>query len=149
MTDQEEISCLINEYSRKVDSGDLEGFAALFADGAWFLEGTQPNYGSQAITENVTSNLILYSDGTPRTRHVNTNVNIEVDAQHNRATCQRYVSILQQTDKLPLQVIASGDYFDEFAKTGGRWHFTKTEVRRPFLGDVSHHIKGDSFLEQT
>jgi len=141
MTSKEEILRLLTKYSRTVDSGDLDGFAELFSNGEWYVEGTSPSVGSDEIRQAVTSQIIIYDDGTPRTRHVNSNIDIEVDEESGTATCQRYVTILQQTESHPLQVIASGDYKDSFVKRNGTWSFASTVIRRPFLGDMSRHMK--------
>ena len=74
MSDKEQILSLLNRYSFTVDSGDLEGFVALFEKGEWYVEGTPPNKGSKEVFDNVVSNVIIYEDGTPRTRHVNANI---------------------------------------------------------------------------
>src|SRR6202030_1888041 len=50
--------------------------------------------------------VIVYPDGTPRTKHVVTNPIIEVDDAAGTATCRSYYTVLQHTDDLPLQVIA-------------------------------------------
>ena len=147
MTDREEILSLLNRYSHTVDGGDIDGFIALFADGEWYVEGTPPNRGSQEIYDNVLAQVIIYSDGTPRTRHVNTNIDLAIDTDKGTASGQRYVTVLQQTETLPLQAIFSGHYHDEFVKEEGRWSFARTVVRRPFVGDMSQHLKTKSFIE--
>ncbi|MES0884428.1 nuclear transport factor 2 family protein [Roseibium sp. SCP14] len=142
MNAKDQILKLINQYSFTLDSGDLDGFADLFKDGEWIFEGSEPNRGRQELYDNVLTLVILYEDGTPRTRHATTNVNIEVDEEAGTATSQRYVIVVQQTDKLPLQVIYSGQYFDEFARReDGSWYYTRLTIRNPLFGDLSHHLR--------
>ena len=43
MSAREELQSLLNRYSYTVDSGDLAGFAGLYAKGEWYVEGTPPN----------------------------------------------------------------------------------------------------------
>ena len=85
--------------------------------------------------------VILYEDGTPRTRHVTSNVLLQIDETAGTATGQCYVTVLQHTDELPLQVVFSGHYFDEFERVDGTWRFKSRRIRRPLLGDLSQHLR--------
>jgi hypothetical protein len=149
MSEQDQILSLLNRYSHTVDSGDIKGFVALYEKGEWYVDGSPPNRGSKELFDNVGSQVILYEDGTPRTRHVNANIELEIDEESGTAKGQRYVTVLQQTDQLSLQAIFSGHYHDEFAKKDGEWYFAKTVVHQPFVGDLSHHIKSNEFVEPT
>ncbi len=93
------------------------------------------------------SQIILYEDGTPRTRHVSTNIEISIDESGSSAEVERYVTILQQTESLPLQMIASAQYHDKFTKNDGRWCFSQTVIRHPLSGDMSQHLKSEGFIE--
>jgi len=77
-------------------------------------------------------------DGTPRTKHVITNVIIDVEG--DRARAQSYGTVFQQTDVFPLQPIASGRYIDRFERIDGTWWFVERVMSRFLLGDRSHHI---------
>jgi hypothetical protein len=80
----------------------------------------------------------LYPDGTPRTKHVITNVDIRLDG--DAATSRCTVTVFQQTDVLPLQPIASGHYVDRFERVDGVWRFSERELRNFLYGDRSQHI---------
>lgn len=140
MSAHTEINTLLNEYAYRVDTGDLDGFLELFESGEWSVEGSTVSHGRQELFDNVISNIIIYDDGTPKTRHVTANVSLNIDESAGTASGQRYVTVLQQTDKLPLQPIFSGHYFDEFVKENGHWRFSKTQVRHPLVGDMSAHL---------
>jgi len=49
--------------------------------------------------------LIVYDDGTPRTRHVTTNVVIEADEEAGTAVLRAYFTVLQALPGLALQPI--------------------------------------------
>ena len=147
MSDKEEIMSLLNRYSHTVDGGDIEGFVALFEKGEWYVAGTKPNRGSKEVFDNVLSKVIIYADGTPRTRHVNSNIELSIDEKSGTAKGQRYVTVLQQTDSLPLQAIFSGHYHDEFVTEDGEWWFAKTVIHQPLLGDISQHLRTEDFIE--
>ena len=90
------------------------------------------------------SNIILYADGTPRTKHTTSNVTIEVDEDTGTAKAHSYVTVFQQTDDFPLQPIFSGDYHDEFERVDGKWRFTKREIRNSLIGDMTAHLRNPS-----
>lgn len=148
MSARESILELLNQYSYTVDGGDMKGFMALFEHGEWSVEGAEPNRGAQEIWDNILSKIILYEDGTPRTRHVNTNVELDIDEAAGTARGQRYVTVLQGTDDFPLQTIFSGHYHDTFVRDNGRWRFASTVVHGPMQGDMSRHLKSTDFVEQ-
>jgi hypothetical protein len=147
MSSKDEILSLLNQYSYTVDTGDFDGFKALFANGEWSVAGNAPSRGASEVYDNILAKIILYADGTPRTRHVITNVELDIDEEKGTARGQRYVTVLQATDGFPLQAIFSGHYHDEFARDGGRWHFVSTMVHRPFIGDMSRHLRTTDFVE--
>lgn len=147
MSDEEQILSLINRYCYTVDGGDLDGFVALYENGELYVEGAQPNKGAKEIFDNVMSNVIIYPDGTPRTRHMNANVEISVDALAGTAKAQRYVTVLQQTETLPLQAIFSGHYHDEFVKENGSWRYSRTVIKNALVGDTSRHLRTSDFIE--
>jgi len=137
MSDEAEILKLMNDYCYAIDSGDLRAFGRLLQHAEWIAEGQKPGKESQ-------SNLILYEDGTPRTKHTLSNISIEVDEVAQTATAHSYVTVYQQTKALPLQPIYAGDYFDEFECINGAWRFSKREIRNSLIGDMSAHLKNPS-----
>ena len=140
MSSREEILHLINSYSFLIDQGDLEDFAALFEHGEWGAEGSPLLSGKEQMLE-MLSTVIIYADGTPRTRHEVTNIDLDIDETRGVATCRSYVTLLQQTDDFPLQVVFSGEYSDDFEKVDVKWRFARRIIKRPFFGDMSAHNK--------
>lgn len=82
----------------------------------------------------------IYDDGTPRTRHVTTNVAVEVDDAAGTATAHAYYTVFQQTDELALQPIIAGRYHDTFHRVAGQWCFDTREMFVDLTGDLSHHL---------
>jgi len=82
----------------------------------------------------------LHDDGTPRTRHVTTNVTIEVDDDAGTAASRAYYTVFQQTDVLPLQPIIAGHYHDTFHRVDGRWWFDTRSMFVDLKGDLSQHL---------
>ncbi len=136
----EQILHLMNEYCYRIDAGDLQGFAELFKHGSWRVLGDPAgdNTGTEAVL-NALQNVTLY-DGKPRTKHVMSNVEININALDNVATARCYISLYQEVaPDFPLQVIFIGDYSDRFEKVNRIWHFARRDISADLIGDLSHH----------
>lgn len=145
MTSENEIRRLMNAYSFALDSGELDRFADLFSEAEWIFEGATPLTGCQMVQEKLLNRVVIHPDGTPRTRHLSTNEDISIDEDAGTANCRRYVTVIQQTGELPLQIIYSGEYFDEFVRDDeGNWRYLRLSIGKPFYGDLSHHIRSKS-----
>ncbi|HXA13282.1 MAG TPA: nuclear transport factor 2 family protein [Mycobacterium sp.] len=139
-----EIANLLYSYAEYMDSGDFAGAASLFrharlrvGDGG----GGDGTVDADTMLSLWRGMVIVYPDGTPRTRHVVTNPIIEVDDAAGTATCRSYYTVLQQTDGFPLQVIVTGRYHDRFERVDGRWRFAYRDYSLiDAAGDVSHHL---------
>jgi hypothetical protein len=140
MSSREEILSLMNTYGFTIDTGDLDSFAGLFEHGEWGINGSQPFVGKKQFLDAL-QNVKIYEDGTPRTKHVTANVELDIDEVAGTATSQCYVTVFQQTDDFPLQAIFSGHYFDDFEKVNERWRFKKRDIRYNLVGDMSAHLK--------
>ena len=134
-----EITHLINLYGFTIDTGDLQGFADLFEHGEWTVEGTKPNIGTQQVLDAL-STVRIYEDGTPRTKHVVSNLDLNIDEGDGTAESQCYVTVFQQTDDFPLQPIFCGHYFDNFVRVKGEWRYSRRLIRYMMVGDLSAHL---------
>jgi hypothetical protein len=114
----------------------------LFSEAEWVFDGEKPLAGRQMVMEQLLRRVIMHPDGTPRTRHLSSNEDISVNEIAGTANCRRYVTVIQQTDELPLQVIYSGEYFDEFIRNDkGQWRYSRLSISRPFYSDLHNHIQ--------
>jgi hypothetical protein len=76
-SDIEEIRRLHHTYAYLFDSGDFDGFAALFEHGTLHLRGVDdPATGSVAVRRLIDRCVILY-DGTPATNHLMHNLVVD------------------------------------------------------------------------
>jgi 3-phenylpropionate/cinnamic acid dioxygenase small subunit len=85
--------------------------------------------------------LIVYDDGAPRTKHLTTNIVIEVDEAAGMAVSRSYFTVLQALPDFALQPIVSGRYQDRFERSDGQWRFVERRVRTDLVGDVSRHLR--------
>jgi 3-phenylpropionate/cinnamic acid dioxygenase small subunit len=134
------IENLIATYAELVDNGDFAGLGALLAD-AIFTGSGAPVSGAGVIEQMFRDLLIVYDDGTPRTKHVTTNVIIDADESAGTATARSYVTVFQARPGLALQAIMSGRYHDRFQRRDGHWRFAERQVRIDLVGDLSGHLR--------
>lgn len=135
------IENLIATYAWLVDDGEFAQLGELLADADFSLNGGPVAHGRGAIEKLARDTLCTYADGTPRTRHVTTNIVIDTDEEAGTAVSRSYYTVFQSLPDFPLQAIASGRYQDGFRRQDGRWRFTERTVRTSFTGDVSHHSR--------
>ena len=83
----------------------------------------------------------LYDDGTPKTKHFTTNVQLYVDDDAGTARGSAYYCVTQATPDLPLQIIVTGHYRDTFHRIDGQWWFDTRIMFVDQVGDTSHHLK--------
>lgn len=145
--DWQAINALLMAYAEHVDVGRFADVGRLFAAATYRIEhadaATVSSFRGAAEVQAFCEQTRLHDDGTPRTRHVVTNVAIELDADgdHDRAAARSYVTVFQQTEVLPLQPIASGRYVDRFERVDGRWRFADRLICGFLLGDRSEHVE--------
>jgi 3-phenylpropionate/cinnamic acid dioxygenase small subunit len=137
------IENLIATYAELVDDGDFAGVGILLAE-ATFAGSAGSVSGRDAIEKMLRDSLIVYDDGTPRTKHVTTNVAIEVDEEAGTAVSRSYFTALQALPDLALQPIVSGRYQDRFERRDGQWRFAERRVRTDLVGDASRHLRHTS-----
>ena len=140
------ISSLMFRYAECVDQADFDGLAALFAHGRIrSSSGSEQEMGmrGEAIGRFYASTNRVHPDGTLRTRHLTTNVRIDVDEAAHAATARSYYLVLQATPKLPFQPIAGGRYEDRFERVDGTWRFADRLIHVDQIGDMSEHLTFD------
>lgn len=136
------VPALIARYAELIDAGDFAGLGDLFAHATIVVDETGLQVsGSEAISAAYHGWTKRYPDtGTPKTKHITTNLILDVDDQAGSATCRSYVTVLQATDDLPLQPIFSGRYRDAFRRVAGEWRFAERRIITDFAGDMSQHV---------
>ena len=139
--DHAAITALVHGYAERIDAGDLDGIGALFADGVYRSERGGRYEGAAAVAAVLRQLVKLHDDGTPRTKHVTTNLTIEIDATAGTALARSYFTVFQQTAAIPLQAIVAGRYHDRFVRTDGAWRFADRLIFMDLMGDLSDHLR--------
>jgi 3-phenylpropionate/cinnamic acid dioxygenase small subunit len=144
-TPAESITKLIYTYAERIDAGDFAGVAEVFAHAALTFEGFGHTVTGapavQAIYERTTRR---YEDGTPRTKHVMTNVMVEVDDDGMAARSRSYFTVLQAVPgALALQPVIAGRYRHTYTCSEGPWEFASMHIIIDLVGELGHHMLSD------
>jgi ketosteroid isomerase-like protein len=137
-TDEHEIAALVHEYAFRLDGGDLDGVAELFASAEVHSARLGKVLRGAAEVRTLYDSVIIGADGTPGTMHQLTNVTVRVAG--DTASARSYFTVLQVTAQ-GLHPVLAGEYRDEFARVDGRWRFARREFAPKLLGDLSFHMK--------
>jgi 3-phenylpropionate/cinnamic acid dioxygenase small subunit len=141
------IANLVARYAELVDAGDLAGVGALFAHATYRAAvGDQvfTSTGADEVTRTMTSMVRTY-DGVPATRHVMSNLIIDVDEADGQATCRSTYTVLQAAPGQVLQPILTGRYQDRFERADGSWRFTDRLIHADLIGDLSQHLRQNPY----
>jgi ketosteroid isomerase-like protein len=146
--DENAVAKLMYIYAERIDAGDFEGLADLFADAVITFEGIPERVAhgrdeALAMYEQFTRR--FPDNGTPHTRHAMTNVIVDVDDDGRRATSRSSFTVFQRTDSFALQPVIVGRYRDELVKKDGQWRFAHRHMFSDHIGDLSEHMLVDPF----
>jgi len=141
MGDIEAITALVNSYAERIDAGDLDGVAELFDDATWRSGATGEVLRGATQVRRVYDRIVLYEDGTPRTRHLLTNLTIDLDPAGETAAGRCSFTVLQGiVPGEAIQVILSGRYIDRYRKSEGRWQFADRLFILDLAGQQERHF---------
>ncbi len=136
-----EITALVNRYGELIDTGQLEAVVDLFEGATWRSEATGEVLRTREEVSAVYARIALY-DGTPRTRHLMTNLSIDLTDGADEATGQCCFTVLQGIEPgEPIQTILAGRYHDRYRRTETGWHFSDRLFFIDLIGDQSRHFR--------
>lgn len=135
------IQNLLHRYCDCLDRGDMEGVGDLFSHAIVYLPAVDKPFNKDAagLTNSYKKYVRIYADGTPRTRHISSNLIIEPDGL-DHAKAQSYVMVFQATDNFSLQPLIAARYQDTFERVDGIWRFEKRVMETDLYGDLSAHM---------
>jgi len=134
------ISHLLYAYSDRIDAGDLEGLAELLANAGLGTFDSPLLHGSERILALYKATVRIFEDGTPRTKHVVTNIVVEIDDSGDSASSRSYFTVLQAATPGSLAPIVAGRYHDRFTRSDAGWQFNERRISTDLVGDVSSHM---------
>ncbi len=138
--DVQAIKNIIYSYAELLDLGDIEGLRRLFGKITVRIHGRSDEMkGTEAIRGLVERPVHLY-DGIPSTKHVVTNVIVELDDNRHWAVARSYFTAFQARPELPLQPIIAGRWHDRFERDGDRWQIVERIIYSDLQGNLTFHI---------
>jgi 3-phenylpropionate/cinnamic acid dioxygenase small subunit len=136
-----DIERLLYRYAKYVDSAQWDELGRLFTHAEVQTSGGGDVVrGAAAVVDQWSSFNKVHADGTLRTRHLVTNVMIDIDESAGTAGAESYFMSFQATDRLPLQPIVGGRYRDRFRRIDGVWWFVERFIQVDQIGDLSDNL---------
>jgi len=144
-TPAEAVTKLVYTYAERIDAGDFAGIGALFEHATLTFEGYGATVsGPEAIEALYTRSTRRYDDGTPRTKHVMTNIIVDVADDGAHAASRSYFTVLQAVPgALALQPVIAGRYRHTYQLVDGHWRVASMHVMIDLVGDLGHHMLFD------
>jgi len=142
MSDDEAVRALVVAYAERLDRGDLDGVAALFEHAVVRTTRRSEVLTGAAAVRRMYDPVILYDDGTPRSQHVLSNLEVQVDASAATATSRCTFTVVQARPGRGVLPVLTGRYDDRFARVDGEWRFVERVIRPDLAGDLSDHMRG-------
>ncbi len=125
LEDLDEIRQLFIDYGRHLDAGDVEAYAALFADEGEVLLGPIGRAkGRAAIVELITK---VKARATTPSHHLITSPVIRLDG--DRATSEVQWTVIRPDAHGKLEVAMFGRHEDELVRERGRWRLLRRRGR--------------------
>jgi 3-phenylpropionate/cinnamic acid dioxygenase small subunit len=131
------VAALVHAYAERLDAGDLDGVAELFAVATWRSDRGTERRGTADIRR--AYDLVILYDGSPRTRHVISNLIIESDG--DSAASRSNFSVAQAPPGQALQIILAGRYHDRFEPDADGWRFADRYIHVDLVGDLRWHMR--------
>jgi ketosteroid isomerase-like protein len=144
-TPTEAITKLIYTYAERIDLGDFAGVGELFDHATLTFEGFGDAVsGREAIEALYGRTTRRYEDGTPRTKHVMTNLIVDVDEDGQTASSRSYFTVLQAVPgELALQPVIAGRYRHRYQQVDEGWRVAAMHIIIDLMGDLSRHMLFD------
>lgn len=137
MSDVQEITKLVHSYGLLLDRGDIDGVVALFEHSSWRGDPNGPALRGSIEVRPVYEQL-LAALGSLRTKHLLTNLTVEIDENGTTASSHCYWTVLQNTEPgATIDITLSGQYTDRFGKIDGRWRFTDRLITTDLFGNAT------------
>ncbi len=134
------IEALVFAYAERLDEGDFDGVGELFREASYGSEGAPAAEGAEAVAAMLRDYVKLHDDGTPGTKHVTSNLVVEIDESADTATARSYFTVFQADESGAPRPIVLGRYRDAFARDASGWRFTERRIRIDQTGDLGRHL---------
>ncbi|MCZ4519477.1 nuclear transport factor 2 family protein [Rhodococcus ruber] len=139
------IANILARYAQRIDAADFDGVGDLFAKAVVEMDGPEGRVrleGADAVSGFFRASARVYEDGSTHTRHVITNLIIDVDEDAGTGSSSSSAVVLQAVEGvIALQPILVGSYDDTFERVGTEWSISSRFLSIDLMGDVSKHLQ--------
>ena len=136
MSDEAAITVLVHSYARLLDGSDVDAVVALFEHSTWRSEPGGAVRRGPAEIRPVYERLTAHHRG--RTKHLLTNLSIDVHPRTDTASSHCYWTVLVAAGTGGrIEISLSGQYADTFEKVDGVWRFTDRLITVDLNGEPS------------
>jgi len=140
--DVQAITKVVVSYVELLDRGDLDGLANVFARATVRVHGSATELrGATAYKEFIEQGVQMY-DGIPSTKHLVSNLIVEIDDDRRTATARSYYTAFQARPEFPFQPILAGRFHDRLERDGDEWYIAERVIYADLFGDLRFHVKG-------
>jgi hypothetical protein len=145
MTAQDEIRNLVFRYCELIDAGNVDALADLFSD------AVVVGHDGAVIARGRDEVRAMYDRGGRRertsggraTKHLTTNVFVEVDDAAGTAIARSYwVLLVSSSADEPIRPVLAGRYHDRFTHVDGCWRFAERAYLVDLTGSESAALLG-------
>lgn len=141
-SDTQSIKNLVHSYAELLDSGNFQALGRLFERAAVSVHGSaRQAQGAEAVRRMLVGGVRLYN-GVPSTKHLVTNLVIELAEDRTSAIARSYYVAFQACEGLSLQPIMAGRWHDRLERQGDEWYFIERVIYPDLVGDIRFHIGG-------
>jgi 3-phenylpropionate/cinnamic acid dioxygenase small subunit len=136
-----DIERLLYRYAKYVDAAQWDELGRLFTRAeVRTSSGGEVVRGAEAVVAQWSAFNKVHTDATLRTRHLVTNVVIDIDEGAGTAAAESYFMSFQATDRIALQPIVGGRYRDRFGRIDGDWWFVERFIQVDQIGDLTDNL---------
>jgi uncharacterized protein (TIGR02246 family) len=119
------IERLINDYAVALDARDVEGYVALFAKDAEWVNGAMVRKGADEIRALVVGLWVTNPTGPASRKGVELVSNPEINLDGDRATARSRHLLLRPDENGAPQAVLAGQYDDQLIREDGEWKFLR------------------------
>jgi ketosteroid isomerase-like protein len=144
-TPGEAITALIYTYAERIDAGDFDGVGQVLGHATLTFEGFDAAVsGPEAVTALYERTTRRFDNGTPRTKHIMTNVIVDVADDALSASSRSTFLVLQAVPgEFALQPVIAGRYRHTYSCVADQWRIDSMHIMIELMGDLSHHMLFD------
>jgi uncharacterized protein (TIGR02246 family) len=137
LIDRAMIQEVMSRYELTLDSGDADGYGALFAEDGVLANGRSETKGREAIVKSVKDLSARFRAaqqpaGAPPRKVIHAYSNVVIDVQGDKATSRSNWIEVWNLKGTP-EVGGGGEYSDVLVKKNGQWFFQRREI----IGTIS------------